>query len=165
MIAAARSGTRASPSKVGFQFPSSEFCVHFANSLLQLALRDFEVKELAYVKQLDEVIAGKLGEEINVSKLFNFFSFDVMSDLAFGAPFQMLQTQKEHFALQILHDGQSLLSFITPVPWLAIILRRIPGALEGERRLVEWSMEQVTKRRQVSRSKPTQARKTSVADT
>lgn len=88
-----------------------------------------------------------------MSQLFNFFSFDVMSDLAFGAPFNMLQTQKEHFALQILHDGQSMLSFLTPVPWLALILRRLPGVLDGERRLVEWSLEQVTKRGQVSSSR------------
>lgn len=73
-----------------------------------------------------------------------------MGDLAFGAPFNMLKTQKEHFAMNILHNGISHLSYLTPVPWMARILRSVPGALRGDAKFQKWSMAQVERRRKVS---------------
>lgn len=152
MIGAARSGTKASPSKVvsNAQNINSPHVESVTNVRPLTALREFESRELVHVRKLDDVIASNRDKETNVSRLFTFFSFDVMSDLVFGEPFNMLQSQKEHFAWRILHDGQSQLSFISPVPWLALVLRQLPGVLNAERRLLEWSMEQVAKRSEVS---------------
>lgn len=37
-----------------------------------------------------------LGEPTNATKLLNMYAFDVMGDLAFGEPFDMLENMKQH---------------------------------------------------------------------
>lgn len=72
-----------------------------------------------------------------------------MGDLAFGKSFSMLEDGKAHPALKIVHDGQSLLGYITPVPWFVPILKLIPGATIVEERFRAWRKEQVENRRKV----------------
>jgi hypothetical protein len=79
-----------------------------------------------------------------------FFGFDVMGDLAFGRPFDMLQSGKQHFALKIMHDGQATLGFLGPVPWVMPIVIRIPGVMAAFNRWKTWSEAQVEERRKVS---------------
>lgn len=77
-----------------------------------------------------------------------------MGELAFDQPFCMLkedgEDEQEHFIMKLLYDSQYNLYVVTPVPWLALILKNIPGALSRAKRLVEWCDKRVEKRRQVS---------------
>lgn len=68
---------------------------------------------------------------------------------AFGKPFNMLQSGKEHFAIQLLHKGQGPLAFLTPVPWMFRILTKIPGLSAGYYRFINWCEQQVDERRKV----------------
>lgn len=117
-------------------------------------LRDFEQQELTYVHQLERMIAAKAGEEINISLWSYLFSIDVMGHLAFGKPFNALKMGKEHFIMQLIHEGQKVLSFFTPVPWLLRICVNIPGAAKGHQKIRKWCMEHV-ERRQKEVSSPT----------
>lgn len=43
---------------------------------------------------------------MNVAKWMNYYSFDVMGDLTFGKPFDMLKNGREHFAIELLNGGE-----------------------------------------------------------
>ena len=75
------------------------------------ALRGYETRVEPFVNVLVKRIAEFKGQPINVSKWFNFFGYDVMGDLAFGKDFGMLNSGKEHFAINLLNEGMQ------PVAW------------------------------------------------
>ncbi|KAK4173614.1 putative cytochrome P450 E-class, group I [Triangularia setosa] len=64
---------------------------------------------------------SKEGKGVNVSEWFYFFTFDVMGEFAFGQGFEMLQSQKWHWAVRLLRRAMSLLGPFSAVPWLAQI--------------------------------------------
>ncbi len=89
------------------------------------------------------------GETINVTQWFHFYSFDVMGDFAFGKSFGMLQSGKAHFALDLLHGGMKPLGLLTPMPWIFLILARIPGVSAEYDRFHHWCEQQVEERKKV----------------
>ncbi|KAH8808644.1 cytochrome P450 monooxygenase-like protein [Xylogone sp. PMI_703] len=110
------------------------------------ALRDFEGRQRAHAYVLLNQLSKRLDSPIDVSQWFNYYSFDVMGDLAFGKSFGMLENGKTHPALKVVHEGQKLLGYITPLPWLVPILRLFPAALSGEQKFRIWLKEQIEKR-------------------
>jgi hypothetical protein len=72
-----------------------------------------------------------------------------MGDLAFGRSFGMLESGELHEALRIMHEGQKLLGYVTPLPWIVPILKMIPRAAAGEKRFRAWRKEQIEKRQKV----------------
>lgn len=69
------------------------------------ALRDYEKRMEPYADALRDRIEASKGQPVDVSKWFNFFGYDVMGNLAFGKDFGMLQSGKEHFAINLLNEG------------------------------------------------------------
>jgi hypothetical protein len=95
------------------------------------------------------------GKPIDVTAWMGFFGFDVMGDLAFGKPFDMLESGKKHFALKLMLEGQSYLGYMGLTPWFAPIAIRIPRAMRHYEKWVEWSEAQVEARRKVCMRKVT----------
>lgn len=104
---------------------------------------------MAHADVLANQIAQRLDQPLNVSLWFNFYSFDVMGELAFGNSFGMMETGEMHPALKIVHDGQWLLGYVTPLPWITPILRRLPGASKSNYVFQKWREEQIVKRKAV----------------
>lgn len=52
--------------------------------------------------------------EVNVSELFNWYSFDVMSDLSFGKPFGCLQSRQSNSMIKLLGEGIKLSGLAFP---------------------------------------------------
>lgn len=111
------------------------------------ALADFEPRQKSYVDKLDHVIEETAGAEVDASELFTFFSFDVMGELAFGKPFDMLDGKKTHAIMELLHTGMRPLIVFTAISWPMRILRHLPGALDGQYKFINWCKEQVNIRR------------------
>lgn len=86
---------------------------------------------------------------INVSKLFYLYSFDVMSDLAFGEPLYMLEYDEYHFTVGLLQDGMKLLGPLSPVPWLVRIGYSMPYVAQNFKDLLTWSAQKLRYRMQV----------------
>ena len=114
------------------------------------ALGNYEGRVIHHIDQLDLMISGSLGQTINVTRLFGFFSFDVMGDLTFGKSFGMLESEKEHFAISTLRQGMLALGIFTPAPWLFVALINIPGLMRGWNKMIDWSIEEVSRRLNVS---------------
>jgi len=49
-----------------------------------LALREYEGRVRGFTNQLISVLDSKTGQSINATRWFNFYSFDIMGDMAFG---------------------------------------------------------------------------------
>lgn len=104
---------------------------------------------MKYSKQLVDAITRESGRPLDASKWFNYYSFDVMGDLAFGKSFKMLTTGKEHFFLQLLHQGQSAAGVFTPIPWATVLLKQVPFALRTLHKFLAWCGRQVEERQKV----------------
>lgn len=72
-----------------------------------------------------------------------------MADIAFGTSFGMIESGKEHFALDLLREGMEPLGLLGPIPWAFTILARIPGLGSGYKKFVAWGAEQVQNRMKV----------------
>ncbi|KAH5838403.1 hypothetical protein HBI93_070150 [Parastagonospora nodorum] len=67
-------------------------------------------------------------QSMNVSRWFNYLSFDIMGDLA---------------VLKKLEDGQKGLGVFGVVPWLSMILTRIPVIRKQHDAFVQWCKKQI----------------------
>lgn len=117
-----------------------------------VALRAYEDRILGYSRALQAQISRLSAQgdhPISASDWFHFYSFDVMGDIAFGRSFEMLETGRPHFALNLLKEGMAPLGLLGPVPWAFCILTSIPGLGGGFKAFVEWCSEQVEKRKGV----------------
>ena len=113
------------------------------------ALREYECRILELVNELVAQLEHLEGQAVNASLWFNFYSFDVMGDLAFGQSFSMMKSQKQHFALKVLQAGMHSLGILTPIPWIFPILRKIPGAAKGLKMFTKYIEEQAEIRQKV----------------
>lgn len=96
----------------------------FTNSLP--ALRDYEPRVADYTEQLVTQIEARLGKPMNVSDWFNFYSFDVMSDLAFGKSFGMVKDGVKHYFMSTLHADMINVGRLGHLPWMFPILKATP---------------------------------------
>jgi len=50
-----------------------------------------------------------------------------MGELAFGKDFNLIQSEDNRFAINLLHDGMKYLGVAGTIPWLLPILEPLPG--------------------------------------
>ena len=79
-----------------------------------------------YANQLERLIAKSEDQPIIVNQYFQWFSFDVMGQVAFSKDFNMLRGAQWHSAVKVLRDGLAMLGPLTPVPWLMNLGSDIP---------------------------------------
>ena len=89
------------------------------------ALRGYEERIRVYQDKLIKLIDSHGSQGVNVAKYFNFYSFDVMGDLAFGKSFSMLDSSEEHWAIKLLNEGIAPLGYMLPV-WFFRIMTALP---------------------------------------
>lgn len=68
-----------------------------------------------------------------------------MGDLGFGAPFNMLVSGKEHWAIKLLNDGMEPAGFQFPI-WFFRVLISIPGLAAGYSKFVTFCSQQINDR-------------------
>jgi hypothetical protein len=99
------------------------------------------------VQQIDRHKAR--GEAVNVSHWFNYLSFDIMGDVGFGKRFGMLDKGEKVEVLRELEDGQKGLGIFGVVPWLFMVLTKIPSIRKEHDVFVEWCAKQMLDRIEV----------------
>lgn len=112
------------------------------------ALRGYEVRLKQYNDALVNSFQGFAadGDGINVTEWFNYWSFDVMGDLAFGQSFQMLQSASGHWVIDLLTSAQVSLGMVIP-PWLSrFLFLCVPGAQTKTKRFIEYAAGQMKDR-------------------
>ncbi|KAL2848581.1 cytochrome P450 [Aspergillus pseudoustus] len=109
------------------------------------ALRGYEQRIKVYNQALIQQLEGLSGKPVDISKWFNFWSFDVMGDLAFGQSFKMLHEAKGHWAVDLLDKQQEGAGFGLPC-WAARALMAIPGARKAYYTFLRFCAEQIETR-------------------
>lgn len=89
------------------------------------------------------------GEVVNVTHWLNFMSFDIMGDVGFGRGFGMLESGQKIDILKLLEDGMRGLGVGGSVPWLFLLLRRVPVIKRDYERFLNWCEDQMWQREQV----------------
>lgn len=109
---------------------------------------------MGFANVLVEQLAAFGGKALNSSLWFNYYSFDVMGELAFGESFDMLTKGEKHDAIKLLEEGQRPLGIFSPMPWLMMIMMKIPGASDGYLKWLAYCEGQAKKRKEVPRLYP-----------
>lgn len=101
-----------------------------------------------YTEQLLKRIVCNGNQTVNVTALFNYYSFDVMGDLAFGRSFNMLRYGAAHKYMKSSHDNMLTATAFSHLVWIFPISKKIPGLNYGHVQLQKWLTEQVKQRRE-----------------
>jgi tryprostatin B 6-hydroxylase len=112
------------------------------------ALRGYEQRLRIYRNKLISHLVESNGEGVNVTKWFNLFSFDFMGDLAFGKSFDMLETNREHWAVKLLNNALEPLAYAFPV-WFFRVLTAIPGITKDWWRFIDFCAKRMDARLKV----------------
>lgn len=85
---------------------------------------------------------------MDMSKWFNFYSFDVMGDLGFNTSFHMLDSGETHWAIKLLNEGMDPIGAQLPT-WFFRLLIAIPGAAGDFWKFIKYCSDQLEARMQV----------------
>ncbi|KAH6879524.1 benzoate 4-monooxygenase cytochrome P450 [Thelonectria olida] len=111
------------------------------------ALRDYEPRVTLYTSQLLSQVEKMEGKPFNVTKWFNFYTFDIMGDLAFGRSFDMLKSAVTHYYMELAHANMLLIGAFSRLVWLFPLFKSIPGLNYAHIQFQQWLTAQVEQRR------------------
>ncbi|KAH7311409.1 putative cytochrome P450 [Stachybotrys elegans] len=106
------------------------------------ALRGYENRIVSYNRALIDRLYEYGGQPVNAAKWFNYYSFDVMGDLAFGRDFDMLSSGQQHWAVGLLEEAMSIQGLKLPT-WIFRMLVAVPGLTEKYWRFIHYCDEQL----------------------
>ena len=112
------------------------------------SVKGYETRLKPYQDKLLKRFEESEGRPVNVTEWFKFYNFDIMGELAFGKPFDMLDSSKQHWAVQVLDDGVKVLAFMLPM-WFFRLATSIPGLARDFMRLLAFSRGRVVQRMKV----------------
>lgn len=115
-----------------------------------VALRNYEPRVSRYTEQLIDTIRNNTHKPFEVSKWFNYYSFDVMGDLSFGKSFNMLEDGKETYFLKQLHADLKTIGLFSHLTWLFPFFKRIPVMNAAHLKLWNYIRNRVRERVDVS---------------
>ncbi|KAH7180456.1 benzoate 4-monooxygenase cytochrome P450 [Fusarium sp. MPI-SDFR-AT-0072] len=89
-------------------------------------LRRYEGWVAEYTTRLLQQIEASQDESLDISMWFNFYSFDVMGNLAFGKSFDMLSNGTKHPFMELTHSHMLMAGSLSRLAWIFPLLKRIP---------------------------------------
>ncbi|OAG39457.1 hypothetical protein AYO21_06285 [Fonsecaea monophora] len=126
----------------------------WARGFTQNSLREYEPRVERYTQSLVEQIRAFSGQPVNAAQWFNYYSFDVMGDLAYAKDFDMLKSGQKHWAIEILNAGQRGIGIFGPVPWLFLILEKFPPITKEFRKFIKFCEDMMEERMKMKVGKP-----------
>ncbi|CAG8972199.1 hypothetical protein HYALB_00007341 [Hymenoscyphus albidus] len=118
------------------------------------ALRDYEGRVRQYTDQLISQLNERSGKAVNACEWFNFYAFDIMGDMAFGTPFDMVKNGKAHSVITLMTEGMANLGPLTPIIWILPILKAIPGLAGATKAFIAHNKKQVEWRKTYTPDSP-----------
>ncbi|KAL1938654.1 hypothetical protein VTO73DRAFT_11469 [Trametes versicolor] len=99
------------------------------------ALKGYEEIVAKRANALVQALAAQKGE-VDLGKWFAYFTFDFMSDMAFGGGSEMIRDGSSGSKWHILEEGIVYFHAFGQLPWAILYLRRIPAIARTTQRLV-----------------------------
>jgi hypothetical protein len=132
-----------------------------AHGFSEKAMRDQELLMRKYVDLLLEKLHGfcKEGKPVVLSDWYNYTTFDIIGDLAFGEPFDCLAgSNYDEWIAGIFQAGQmgTILQSLSFYPWVKhALLSLVPQSIqEGRKRHKERTSAKMARRMQNSEGRP-----------
>ncbi|PPR03076.1 hypothetical protein CVT24_012389 [Panaeolus cyanescens] len=91
------------------------------------ALKGYEEIVIKRCLQLVERLAAQTTQTLDLGTWFSYFSYDVMTDLAFGGGSEMIKDGDTTGLWHLLEGGQRNAIFMSHVPWFGQLALRLPG--------------------------------------
>ncbi|CAG8020572.1 unnamed protein product [Penicillium salamii] len=113
---------------------------------LIIALESYEPLIAKCARQLTDAIDERLDAPIEMSKWFRFYVFEIMANLAFGRPFNMLTEQTGSYFLRLMRQHMKLVGYMRHLPWLSFLLMRVPGLNWRSEKFWKWIEGQFSQR-------------------
>ncbi|KAG5917360.1 hypothetical protein E4U42_007267 [Claviceps africana] len=110
------------------------------------ALRDYEPRVTKYTRLLLRNVEENQGIPFEASKWFNFYSFDVMGDMAFGENFDMLRTGQAHRFMKLIHKHLIMIGIFNHLIWMFPLFRAMPILNREDAAVQDWLIKQVSHR-------------------
>lgn len=114
------------------------------------AINGYEHRVTKAVKELVHVIDRDHEKPINIALWFNYFSFDVMEDLAFNKNANMVKNGQGDYVFTAIRDTMWDIAFFRHLPWLLPFPKRIPIMNNDYLKFWDWVQNQIDERREVS---------------
>ena len=105
----------------------------------------------SYAEKLGEIVSSLSGHPIDMTQLFEYFTFDVMGDINFGVRFDCLKNERRVNAIEIFKKGMKLMGPFTPLPWLFHDPVSVPGLKKNWLAFRSWADNELQKRLKVNR--------------
>ncbi|KAI5919309.1 cytochrome P450 monooxygenase-like protein [Camillea tinctor] len=107
------------------------------------ALRNYDARIVKYADQLVAQMCRRSGEVVDAARWFEWYSFDIMGDLAFGRAFNAVQMGQSHIYIDTMHETSPFpLGCLATMPWVIHTMGSIiPDRLNPFMRLVRYSAE------------------------
>lgn len=83
---------------------------------------------------------------MNMSDWFNFYSFDIMGDLAFGKSFGMLRDGVKKYFMEVTHEDMLALGYLGHLIWLLPFIKMTPGLNAASLAFWKWMGKTVDER-------------------
>ncbi|KAI0597614.1 cytochrome P450 monooxygenase-like protein [Biscogniauxia sp. FL1348] len=118
------------------------------------ALRDYDTRIAKYADQLVAQMRRRNGEVVDAARWFEWYSFDIMGDLAFGRAFGAVEKGQSHIYIDTMHETSPFpLGCLSTMPWaIQTMGSLIPDRLNPFMRLVRYSTECVEQQKKKARS-------------
>ncbi|MCJ1246388.1 hypothetical protein MMC30_003595 [Trapelia coarctata] len=116
-------------------------------ALSATSLRTYEPRIELHIHELEKQIVSSSAQAINVSAWFRYYSWDISSDLTFGRSFDMLENEDNRFVFSLVRSAMAGVGLFGPVPWLFILLGRIPSITANYNIFLEFVERQMLERK------------------
>ncbi|KAH7152666.1 benzoate 4-monooxygenase cytochrome P450 [Dactylonectria macrodidyma] len=118
------------------------------------ALRDYEPRVIKHTENFMRQLEKMDNAPVNITDWFNFYSFDVMGDLAWGKSFGMVDDGIKHYFMTSLHLDMKMNGLFSHMLWLFPIVKATPILNSEHKKFWNWVNSQVQERRKIKPESP-----------
>lgn len=98
-------------------------------------MSEYEPRVQSHRGHLLSRLVAQQGGPVEIRRWLNFFGFDVMGDLAFGKPFDMVETGGKHFINHQFFGTKAVVGALICLHWGFVVLENMPLA---RARMADW---------------------------
>ncbi|KAJ5371960.1 hypothetical protein N7517_003966 [Penicillium concentricum] len=126
----------------------------WARAFSPKSLTEYDGRIAEYSDLLCRQVAKLNGKPFDATRWFKYYAWDVMGELGFGKGFEMLENEKNRHVPELLEEGMAHIAQLQVVPWLIILLHKLPFAAKGPKQFATFFTEQAMRRVKEPPTKP-----------
>ncbi|TFK81541.1 cytochrome P450 [Polyporus arcularius HHB13444] len=102
----------------------------WARGLAPSALKEYEGLVGKRTQQLVRLLEKRGGAVVLLGQVFNYFSYDLMCDMAFGGGAELMEEGDPTNVWHLLDEGCKAAAFFHQIDWLGVYVGHIPAAVK-----------------------------------